>query len=122
LGDLDLSSLISAKDLILPEEVGGHLFLGALTNAEGLILPEEVGGILNLSSLISVEGLTLPKEVGGNLDLSSLTSAEGLIVPSSWKFKLFCPNNLEEQITFVNDEKWKDLCKQRREKNNSKTK
>ena len=43
-GDLDLSSLTSAKGLNLPSQIGGSLYLNSLTSAEGLELPDKIGG------------------------------------------------------------------------------
>jgi len=81
-GDLSLRLLkkIPAKGLVLPKTVGGDLHLTSLTSAEGLLLPETVHGNLNLMSLkeIPAEGLKLPETVGRDLNLESLTSAKGL--------------------------------------------
>ena len=80
-GNFDLSRLISAEGLILPEIIIGDLDLSGLTSAADLKLPKSVKGDLDLSSLTSAEGLILPETMIGDLDLSSLTSAEGLILP-----------------------------------------
>jgi hypothetical protein len=80
-GDLDLSSLTSAKGLKLPEHIGGSLDLRGLTSAKGLKLPERIGGTLDLRGLTSAKGLKLPEHIGGSLDLRGLTSAKGLKLP-----------------------------------------
>ena len=83
IGDLDLSGLTSAADLKLPKSVKGDLDLSSLTSAEGLILPETMIGELDLGGLTSAEGLKIPKNVKGDLNLGGLTSAEGLILPET---------------------------------------
>ena len=83
LGSIDLSSLTSAEDLVLPQLVGGDIDLRSLASAEGLVLPESIGGSIDLRSLTSAEGLVLPKSIGGKIYLNSLTSAEGLVLPKS---------------------------------------
>ena len=80
-GDIDLRSLASAEGLVLPESIGGSIFLSSLTSAEGLVLPKSIGRHIDLRSLTSAEGLVLPQHVGGGINLSSLTSAEGLVLP-----------------------------------------
>ena len=82
-GDLDLSYLINAEGLKLPDTINGSLFLSNLINAEGLKLPDTINGSLYLNNLISAEGLALPDTINGNLDLESLTSAEGLKLPDT---------------------------------------
>ena len=82
-GDLYLNKLTSAEDLILPQNIGGNLYLGNLTSAEDLVLPQNVGGSLWLDSLTSAEDLVLPQNVGGSLWLDNLTNAEGLVLPQS---------------------------------------
>ena len=81
-GNLDLSNLISAEGLKLPETINGYLNLSGLTSAEGLELPNTIGEDLYLNSLTSAEGLVLPNTLNGNLYLHSLTSAEGLVLPN----------------------------------------
>jgi len=75
-GSLYLEGLTSAKDLKLPESIGGNLDLSGLTSAKDLKLPESIGGYLDLRGLTSAKDLKLPESIGGNLDLSGLTSAE----------------------------------------------
>ena len=82
-GDLDLSYLINAEGLKLPDTINGSLFLSNLINAEGLKLPDTINGSLYLNNLISAEGLALPDTINGNLDLESLTSVEGLKLPDT---------------------------------------
>ncbi|HPC31215.1 MAG TPA: hypothetical protein PK119_02015 [Candidatus Paceibacterota bacterium] len=84
-GYLDLRYFTSAKDLTLPESVGGGLYLDSLTSAEGLILPKSIRGGLVMRSLTSAKGVIFPESmsIGGSLDLSSLTSAEDLTLPDS---------------------------------------
>ena len=77
-GNLDISDLKSAEDIVLPKTVDGDLYLMSLKSAEGLQLPEHVGGSVYLNSLNSTKDLQLPEHVGGNLHLGSLESAEGL--------------------------------------------
>jgi hypothetical protein len=81
-GDLYLYGLTDARELTLPQSVGGYLDLRDLTDARGLTLPQSVGGFLNLSGLTHARGLTLPQSVGG-LNLSGLTHARGLTLPQS---------------------------------------
>ena len=78
---LNLSYLINAEGLVLPQIVNGYLNLNGLTSIEGVILPQIVNGYLELNSLISAEGLVLPQIINGGLELESLTSAEGLVLP-----------------------------------------
>jgi hypothetical protein len=75
-GWLNLSGLTSAKDLVLPKEIGDSLYLNGLTSAKDLVLPKEIGGWLYLNGLTSAKDLVLPKEIGGWLNLSGLTSEE----------------------------------------------
>lgn len=82
-GDLDLWRLTSAEGLELPKTIGGELYLSGLTSAEGLELPQTVEGSLGLIGLTSAEGLKLPETIGGNLILNGLTSAEGLELPKT---------------------------------------
>jgi len=82
-GDLNLRRLTSAKDLVLPQSIGGTLWLNKLTSAKGLVLPQSIGGGLGLYSLTSAEGLVLPQSIGGGLDLDGLTSAKDLELPQS---------------------------------------
>ena len=82
-GDLDLSYLINAEGLKLPDTINGSLFLSNLINAEGLKLPDTINGNLDLESLTSAEGLKLPDTINGSLILRSLTSAEGLKLPNT---------------------------------------
>ena len=82
-GSLYLGRLTSAEGLVLPNTVNGSLGLGSLTSAEGLVLPDTINGSLGLGSLTSAEGLELPNTIGGDLDLGSLTSAEGLVLPNT---------------------------------------
>jgi len=82
-GNLDLSDLMSAEGLVLPNIINGYLGLGRLTSAEGLELPNTIGGDLDLGSLTSAEGLVLPDTINGSLYLKSLTSAEGLELPNT---------------------------------------
>ena len=81
--DLNLSNLINAKGLKLPQYIKGSLNLSRIKNAKGLILPKSIGGALDLSNLLSAEGLILPQTVGGDLSLKNLTDAEGLIFPET---------------------------------------
>ncbi len=80
-GDLNLGSLTSAKGLNLPSYIGGNLFLGSLTSAKGLKLPSHIGEGLFLFSLTSAKGLNLPNRIDGSLNLERLTSAKGLNLP-----------------------------------------
>ena len=82
-GSLNLSSLASANGLVLPEKIGWHLKLSSLTSAQDLVFPKSIGGSLDLISLMSAEGLVLPKNIGRCLFLSSLTSTKGLVLPES---------------------------------------
>ena len=82
-GNLNLSSLQSAKGLKLPETINGNLNLYSLQSAEGLELPETINGSLDLYSLQSAEGLEFPKTINGDLYLYSLRSAEGLKLPET---------------------------------------
>ena len=82
-GDLDLSYLINAEGLKLPDTINGSLYLNNLISAEGLALPDTINGNLDLESLTSVEGLKLPDTINGYLDLRSLISAEGLKLPDT---------------------------------------
>ena len=79
--DLNLSSLITADDLVLPNEVY-TLYLSSLTTAEGLVLPNEVKWRLNLSSLTTAKGVKFPDEIQA-LYLSSITTADGLVLPNN---------------------------------------
>ena len=96
-GDLDLSHLISAKGLILPNIISGNLNLSSLKSAEGLTLPNIMNGNLNLSSLKSAEGLTLPNIMNGNLNLTGLKSAEGLKLPNIIKGDLYLDHLLNAE-------------------------
>ena len=82
-GDLDLSHLISAKGLILPNIISGNLNLSSLKSAEGLTLPNIMNGNLNLTGLKSAEGLKLPNIIKGDLYLDHLLNAEGLKLPNT---------------------------------------
>ena len=88
-GNLNLSDLMSAEGLVLPNIINGYLGLGRLTSAEGLVLPDTINGILDLGSLTSAEGLVLPNTVNGSLYLGSLTSAEGLVLPNTVNGSLY---------------------------------
>ena len=87
-GDLDLSHLISAKGLILPNIISGNLNLSSLKSAEGLTLPNIMNGNLNLTGLKSAEGLKLPNIIKGDLYLDHLLNAEGLKLPNTIEGKL----------------------------------
>ena len=82
-GDLNLSSLMRAKNLTLPQNIGGSLYLYNLKSPDGLTLPQHVGGDLYLNSLTNAKGLVLPQHIDGNLNLNSLTSAKGLNLPQN---------------------------------------
>ena len=88
-GDLDLSHLISAKGLILPNIISGNLNLSSLKSAEGLTLPNIMNGNLNLTGLKSAEGLKLPNIIKGDLYLDHLLNAEGLKLPNTIEGSLF---------------------------------
>lgn len=88
-GNLDLGSLNSAEGLILSKSIDGNLYLDSLNSAEGLILSDDIRGNLDLRGLISAEGLILPKNIGGNLNLRGLTSTEGLTLPESIEGDLY---------------------------------
>ena len=88
-GNLNLSDLMSAEGLVLPNIINGYLGLGRLTSAEGLVLPNTVNGSLYLGSLTSVKGLELPNTISGDLYLRSLTSAEGLVLPDTVNGNLY---------------------------------
>ena len=88
-GYLGLGRLTSAEGLELPNTIGGDLDLGSLTSAEGLVLPNIINGYLGLGRLTSAEGLELPNTIGGDLDLGSLTSAEGLVLPDTINGSLY---------------------------------
>ena len=115
-GDLDLDSLTSPVDVVLPERVGGALYIRNLTASAGLVLPEHVGGDLDLrklpaaaglkfpqildhdlvlSGLTTAEGLVLPQHIGGELYLDGITSPEGLVLPQS----LDCGVSLDSLVT-----------------------
>ena len=110
---LNLSYLINAEGLVLPQIINGYLNLNGLTSIEGVILPQIVNGYLELNSLISAEGLVLPQIINGNLILNSLTSADGLILPQTINGVLclinltslvgiILPNNIEYGIYIYN--------------------
>lgn len=91
-GSLDLDSLESAKELTLPQSIGGYLdlgYLGYYEPIEGLILPESIGLDLNMRYVQSSKGLTLPKTIGRSLNLMSLVSAKGLIFPKMLNGSLY---------------------------------
>ena len=90
--DLNLSNLINAKGLKLPQYIKGSLNLSRIKNAKGLILPKSIGVALDLSNLLSAEGLILPQTVGGYLDLGGLTSAKYLKLPQHVKGNLILGN------------------------------
>ena len=81
-GGINLVNLVSGDNLVLPEYVGGDINLRRLSTAKNLVFPKHVGGSLGLS-LTSVEGLTLPETVGGDLYLSKLPTAKDLVLPRS---------------------------------------
>lgn len=79
--DVELYSLKSPEDLVLPESVDGNLNLSGLQSADGLTLPNSVQGDLFLCNLKSAKGLKLPKWIGGALFLDNLESVDDLIIP-----------------------------------------
>ena len=82
-GHLILRSIKTAKDLVFPKSVGGNLDTKSLKTAKNSSFPETVGGNLVLRSLTKAENITLPQTVGGDLDLSGLTTAENLTLPET---------------------------------------
>jgi len=82
-GDLDLSYLESGENLAFPEKIKGNLNLSSLKSAKSIKLPKEVGNLV-LSSLESAEGLELP-EKAIILYLNSLKSAKGIKLPEKVK-------------------------------------
>ncbi len=85
IGNLNLTNLISAQGLKLPDVLNGGLYLGSLKSTKGLQLPNVINGLLDLSSLTSAHGLKLPDIISGALYLGKLMSSDGLVIPDTFK-------------------------------------
>jgi hypothetical protein len=86
-GNLDLESLTSVENLILPEIVTGYLSLDGVTNAKGLTLPRIVGKGLSMEGLTSIEELVLPQKVE-LLNFGKLSVIDGVIFPQCYQIHL----------------------------------
>ena len=82
-GSISYEQYIRLKELklSLPEIIGGNLSLSELTNAENLILPRIVKGCLYLNGLTDASGLKSPQFVGGHLTLYGLKTADNFVAP-----------------------------------------
>lgn len=84
-GDLDLWSVRSAKDLILPTCVSGSLDLRNLETSEGLELPKYIGEDLRLVKLKMLKDpLTIPSRIGGFIELDSLSNVKNMVFPKDY--------------------------------------
>ena len=99
-GDLDLSNITSAKELIIPASFHGSLNLRGLTSAADLTIPTDFQGLLNLSGLKTAKSLNIPYNFSGTLNLSGLQKADDLNIPIDFQGSLIL-NGLTDPLGLI---------------------
>jgi hypothetical protein len=84
-GFVNLDGLVTAENLVLPNQGLFQINLNSLKSAVGLVIPDGLNCSIEMAGLESAEGLRIPEDYKGHLDLSGLTQPDGLAIPESFR-------------------------------------